>query len=142
MFDLRGRVSTKGILLENRKACLSEEGVGFLHQRIGHADTRFAPRVSDLVAACASPFAETELAEEWNMTVSDLVESDPVKRDEMLLNAAREFDEVLSALRQAPPVGGKKANGYRLRDDLGIPKKLPGARREIRRIIKQRLISS
>ncbi|MBM7079179.1 hypothetical protein [Micromonospora humida] len=139
LFEMRGRVPTTEINLDNRVACLSEEGVGFLHQRMGHADTRFAPRVADLVESCASPFAEAELAEEWNtQLLTRNGELDSLNRDEVLLRAAKDFDEVLSELRRAPSPNGKKQMQYRLRDDLGLPKKRPGVRREIAKIIKQR----
>lgn len=137
-FDLRGRVAVAGIKLECRIACLSEEGVGFLHQRMGHADTRFAPHTADLVAACAGPFIEAELSEEWNRKILPPLDGlDSEKRDEVLAAGAKEFDELLGTLRESP-VPGKKAIQYRLRDDLSIPKKAPGARREVLRLIKQR----
>src|SRR5262245_52005011 len=82
IFELRGRVSTSRIPLDHRVACLSEEGVGYLHQRMGHADNRYAPRVADLVAACAPPFTETELAQEWNEALVTIDGLDPAKRDE------------------------------------------------------------
>lgn len=137
IFELRGRVPTPEIRLEDRVACLSEEGVGFLHQRMGHADTRFAPRVGDLVAACAGPFVEAELADEWNTWLISVDGLDSTKRDEVLLAAARDFDDVLGTLRERP-VPGKRPVQYRLRDDLSIPRKTPGARREILKIIRQR----
>jgi hypothetical protein len=137
IFDLRGRVRTTDLALEKRVACLSEEGVGFLHQRMGHCDTRYAARVADLMAACAAPFVEAELAEEWNRKVLDPDELvDPIKRDEHLAESAKNFDDVLSTLRTKPQMG-KKSTRYRLRDDLAVPRKTPAARREILKIINE-----
>ncbi len=65
LLDLRGRVETAQLRLDERVACLSEEGVAFLHQRMGHNDTRHAPSVEDLMAACAPVFREADLAERW-----------------------------------------------------------------------------
>jgi hypothetical protein len=142
IFDLRGRVRSNAFALEKRRACLSEEGVGFLHQRMGHADNRYAPAVDDLVVACASPFAETELAEDWNSTIPDIESVDAALRDKKLLDAAKEFDDVLSELREAPSaIPGRKPTKYRLRDDLGSIRKRAAARREILKMINERRIA-
>ncbi|MDQ7906893.1 hypothetical protein RB614_20480 [Phytohabitans sp. ZYX-F-186] len=140
VFELRGRVETSAMHLDKRIACLSEEGVAYLHQRMNFSDTRFPPRTGDLVAACAGPFSEAELAEQWNQTY-DLSDLDEPKRDEVLATAAKEFDELLSQQREGQAEGRKK-NMYRLRDDLSSQRKAPGARREILRIIKQRIRGS
>jgi hypothetical protein len=142
LFDLRGRVATKALRLEQRRACLSDEGIGFLHQRMGHADTRYAPRVDHLMISCALPFVETELEEEWNSTIPGVTEAEPEKREEMLRVSAKEFDEVLSESRDAPAGPGKKSTKYRLRDDLGSVRKRTGARKEIMAMIKARRLAT
>jgi hypothetical protein len=137
-FDLRGRAKTSEMGLDARVACLSEEGVGYLHQRMGHADTRYAARVHDLVAACAAPFIEAELLEEWNLA-ADVEGLDPSSRDKALLAAAKEFDGILAEVREKPAqTSGKNPIRYRLREDLAMPRKVPGARREVRRIMRER----
>ena len=129
----RGRVESSKLDLTKRIACLTEQGVALLHQRMAHYDTRYAPDVNELVTTCSAVFAEIELWEQWN---ERLIEpgalSDPAKLDEELSRVADIFDGELSKRRQIPE---KKNGWYKLRDDLSIPKRHAAARREILRIL-------
>jgi len=133
IFELRGRVEVQDLDPDKRLACLSEEGVAYLHQRMGHSDTRYSASKKELMTACASVFAEMELWEEWNDALMDPAAlAEPDHRAAELERLAIEFDQELSLPRQY----GKARSS--LRDDLGDPTKRPGARRQIAALRKAR----
>jgi hypothetical protein len=137
MFELRGRVSSQALTLDHRVACLSEEGLALLHQRMTHYDTRHAPRVSDLMLACEAVSVEAELQQEWNeRLISPSIQSAPTQLTTELERAAVEFDAELSMKRVLPGAG--KSSSYTLRDDLRTAQKVHNARRAIRRLIAAR----
>lgn len=129
MLDYRGRVRTDELALERRIACLTEEGVALLHQRMSHNDTRYAPATDLLVTACAPVFAEAELLETWN---ERLVPAEALADPERLLQeldvVAKLFEEELAMSR---PIPNKPTGRYCLRDDLKSTKKVHNARRQI-----------
>ncbi|MFI6537372.1 hypothetical protein ACIBHY_33315 [Nonomuraea sp. NPDC050547] len=134
-FELRGRVESPQLKVQSRIACLSEHGVGLLHQRMTHHDTRHSPRVEQLVQTCAAVFAEIELWELWNerLIPGDVLGCSDKLADE-LDRVAVMFDEALSAKR---PIVNKKNGFYTLRGDLGIKKEEAKARRAIHRILEE-----
>lgn len=134
IFELRGRVETSSLDLAKRRACLTEEGVAYLHQRMCHSDTRHPPLVRELMAAFAGVFAEIEEWQEWNETLIDpVVFGDPVAVSEALDRLAVEFDAALSKSHAY----GKKSST--LRDDLDDPTKRANAHRRISVLRKERL---
>jgi hypothetical protein len=133
LFDLRGRVESCELDLNKRIACLTEQGVALLHQRMAHYDTRYAPDVDELVTTCTAVFAEIELWEQWNEQLIDSgTLSDSAKLNEELDRVAHIFDSELSKRRAIPD---KKNGWYKLRDDLSIPKRHAAARREVLKIL-------
>jgi len=136
LFEFRGRVSTAELLLSRRIACLSEEGVAFLHQRISHADTRYPARISDLMSACSGVFAEAELAQEWNERLIRVDVDDHVALAAALDHEALEFESIIGAQRSY--VQGKKTVKSAMREDLADDRKKAHARRELLRLVRER----
>ncbi len=135
IFELRGRVETSALDLAKRRACLTEEGVAYLHQRMCHNDTRHPPSVRELMTACAGVFAEIEQAEEWNEALIDAaVLAEPELLHAALERTALDFDAELTVKRTY----GKKQSS--LRDDLDDPTKRPNARRRIAALRKERTL--
>lgn len=137
LFEMRGRVLTSALLLHHRVAYLSEEGVAYLHQRMGHADMRYSPRVRDLMSACAAPFAEAELEQEWRERFIGAPESHT--EDELLKLIRVEtaaFDEVLSEQREHQQ--GKKTVKSSIREDLSNVQKKAYAWREVQKVMRNR----
>jgi hypothetical protein len=135
LFDLRGRVESSQLALDQRIACLTEQGVAFLYQRMSHWDTRYAPQVEELMAACNPVFAEIDLWEEWNeRLVNPVSRSDMLNLKTELEKVAEIFDAELSKKRRIPE---KKDAWYVLRDDLATPKRLHAARREILKLLDE-----
>lgn len=135
LFDLRGRVESTQLRLDERIACLTEQGVAFLHQRMSHFDTRYAPQVEELMAACNPVFAEIELWEQWNeRLVNPAALSDMLNLQAELEKVAKIFDAELSKKRRIPD---KRDACYVLRDDLSTPKRYHAARREILRLLDE-----
>lgn len=134
IFELRGRVEAKQLDLSNRQACLSEEGVAYLHQRMGHSDTRYSASKKELMTACSPVFAEIELHEEWiDALIDPSAFDDPARLAAELERLAGDFDSELSVARDY----GKTRSS--LRDDLSDPTKRPGARRQVASLRKARL---
>jgi hypothetical protein len=139
LLDFRGRVDTSCLVLDRRIACMTEQGVAFLHQRMSHNDTRYAPDTDLLVSACSAVFAEIELWEEWNDALVDPAAlPEPEKLQEELARIAEIFDSELSEKRSIPD---KKNGWYTLRADLNVPKRCNAARRQIRRLLQDQLKS-
>ena len=136
LFEFRGRVSTAELLLSRRIACLSEEGVAFLHQRISHVDTRYPARISDLMSACSGVFAEAELAQEWNERLIRVDVDDHVALAAALDHEALEFESIIGAQRSY--VQGKKTVKSAMREDLADDRKKAHARRELLRLVRER----
>lgn len=102
---------------------------------MAHNETRYAPDVGDLVAACNPVFAEIELWEQWNERLVDSgALSDPEKLRAELDRLGDAFDAELSKNR---PIQGKKNGWYKLRDDLSIPKRHYQERREILKLLNE-----
>jgi hypothetical protein len=134
--NLRGRVPSDELHLHRRIACMTEQGVAFLHQRMAHNDTRYAPEIENLIAVCAPVFAEIELLEQWNEHLIDPdVLNDVDKLDAELTRIAGEFDAELSAKRV---ISNKKNGYYTLRADLSLTKRHAAARREILKLLNAR----
>jgi hypothetical protein len=140
IFDLRGRVETSQLALESRIACLTEQGVAYLHQRMTHYDTRHAPEVEKLITTCTGIFAEIELWEQWNeRLIPSSALSDPSELERELVRVGEQFDAILSQKRAIP---GKKNGWYTLRTDLNQPKTHFAARREIHRILEDQSVAT
>lgn len=134
LFELRGRVESTRLQLDQRVACLTDQGVAFLHQRMSHNETRYAPDVGALVTACTPVFAEIELWEQWNERLVDPATlSDPVRLQAELDRVGEIFDAELSKKRPT----GKKNGWYKLREDLSIQKRHYQARREILKLLDE-----
>jgi hypothetical protein len=134
-FELRGRVESANLQLDQRIACLSEQGVALLHQRMAHGETRYAPDVEHLMLACDAVFAEVELWEQWNERLVDPdAISHPVVLQAELDRVAKQFDIEMSKKRAIPD---KKNGWYVLRDDLSIPKRHAAARREVLKLLDE-----
>jgi hypothetical protein len=137
LFEMRGKVPTDNLLLHRRIACLSEEGVAYLHQRMGHADTRYSPRIRDLMTACAGPFAEAELEQEWKERFIEVPESHGEDRLlELIRCETAAFDEILSEQRVHQQ--GRKTVKSSIREDLSNEQKKAYARREVHKIMRSR----
>jgi hypothetical protein len=135
LFDLRGRVKSDQLRLDQRIACLTDLGVAFLHQRMSHFDTRYAPQVEELIAVCNPAFAEIELWEQWNERLVDPTAlSDMMSLLSELEKVAEIFDAELSKRRRIPD---KRDAWYVLRDDLSTPKRYHAARREILKLLDE-----
>lgn len=136
LFEFRGCVKTEELHLDKRIASLTDQGIAFLHQRMAHDETRYAPSVDELVTVCAPVFAEIELWEQWNERLVDpSALSDPQKLQEELDRVGDLFDAELSQKRPT----GKKNGWYKLRNDLSIPKLHHKARREILRLLDEQV---
>src|SRR5581483_4879960 len=125
LLDFRGRVPSTRLDLSQRVACLTDEGVSFLHQRMSHFETRYAPEIDKLMDACRAVFAEIELWENWNETLVDRSRIGGSKKLQAELDRVGEiFDRTLSEKR---PIPNKKNGWYTLRDDLKLTRKHAGA---------------
>jgi hypothetical protein len=134
MLDFRGRVESLGLDLDRRIACMTEQGVAFLHQRISHYDTRYAPEIELLIEVCSAVFAEIDLWEQWNEALVDpTAVADLAKLSQELERVGKIFDSELSKRRA---IVGKKNGWYTLRADLGIPKRRSAAIREIHKLLR------
>jgi len=138
LYDYRGRVNSGDLKLRGRVACLTEEGVSLLHQRMGHYDTRYPARLSDLTAACAPPFAEAELEQEWNEAFVETLSLSEDEQDEALAREGEEFERLLSDIRPIPSADGRKTVDRRLRDDLATANRSLNARRIFKKLLKAR----
>lgn len=136
LLDCRGRVASSELDLDRRIACMTEQGVAFLHQRMSHNDTRHAPRTELLISTCSAVFAEIELWEEWNERLIDpsVAEADTDMLAKALDRVGRLFDEELSQKRRVPD---QKSSAYTLRGDLNLPKRQASARRAIYKLLAE-----
>jgi hypothetical protein len=115
--DLRlcGPIETARLDVRQRVACLSEQGVLLLLQRLVHTDTRWAAKYDTLRRVFLPKLEETELLESWN---EDLVRprvDDGADLEAELTKEAREFDELLRRLdpRLGEPIGTLLADDRR-----------------------------
>jgi hypothetical protein len=131
VFELVGRIRTDGLDHSSRIACLSEEGVAYLYQRLVRNTTRFTPPMRSLSEVSEPVFLEAELQEDWNRAFLKGPPADVLP--DALLRQADAFDELLSeehSVRQ-----GKKTTRYTIREDL----KRPDRRAAVRRKVKERI---
>jgi hypothetical protein len=131
VFELVGRIRTNSLDPNSRIACLSEEGVAYLYQRLVRNTTRFTPPMRLLSEVSEPIFLAAELQEDWNRAFLKDLPTD--KLPEALLREADTFDELLSEEHTVQQ--GKKTNRYTLREDL----KRPDRRAAVRRKVKERI---
>ena len=123
VFDLAGRVATADLDLARRQACLDDQGIVLLLQRLTFSYTRLAVDVEALHQSIAHVLEEANLLEEW---VEDRAASvgRPLHSSE-IREAESEFDALML---RVDPVSGIP-NRQRLID--------PMARASVRRLLRR-----
>jgi hypothetical protein len=125
VFDLAGRVPTLDLDLAKRRACLDDQGIVLLLQRLTFNLTRLAVDLGAIHESIAHVLEEAALLEEW---VEDRTAraGHPLDASEMKV-AETEFDALMA---QADPVAGV-SHRDRLKDPL--------ARASVRRLVRRAL---
>ena len=126
VFDLAGRVATADLDLARRRACLDEQGIVLMLQRLTFSYTRLAVDVEALHESIAHVLEEANLLEEWveerAASVGRPLHSSEIRESES------EFDALML---QVDPVAGT-SNRQRLND--------PMARASVRRLVRRTLV--
>jgi hypothetical protein len=111
-----GAASRADLLEAERVACLSEQGIYLMQQRLVHSLTRVVVGLDQLEAASGAVLGEAELEEEWVEALADLSDRSSIAGQ---TTAFQEF-----------------FNPHR--DDFKLPDRRADVRRAVRREIRQR----
>lgn len=126
-FEELGRIATDQLRLDRRVACLSDEGIILLQQRLVHYMTRVIVTKRQLLDHVQHLFDEAELQEEWTRALlGDRPEGEVLRR---LESEVARFDDFLSEDRPG---------GNSLRDDMKNPENRAAVRRAVRAEIRLR----
>ena len=127
VFETMGRIRSDQLRYDARIACLSNEGIILLQQRIVHNLTRVVVPKRQLFDHVQHILDEAELQEEWTWTLlGELPEKEVLPR---LESEIKRFDIFL---------GQRPEGGSSLRDDLKNPERRALVRRTVRAEIRRR----
>jgi hypothetical protein len=118
--DEVGMVASDDLDLDQRVACLSEQGLWLFQQRLVACDTRTHVKLDTLEEASRLVLEEAELLERWSETLARRRVDAGEERAEALAAEAEEFDAFL---------GPQRSDTLRAR--LNDPVTRPAARREV-----------